>query len=76
LSRTTLAAQLLERLESRQAHVGVVGLGYVGLPLAVEFACGGLRTTGIDRDVHKVAAIGRGESYIPDVASEAVAELT
>jgi UDP-N-acetyl-D-glucosamine dehydrogenase len=71
-----LAAELLERLESRRASVGVVGLGYVGLPLAVEFASGGLTTTGIDLDEPKVAAIGRGESYIPDVKSETIAELT
>jgi UDP-N-acetyl-D-glucosamine dehydrogenase len=76
LTLSPLAAQLLERLESRQALVGVVGLGYVGLPLAVEFASGGLRTMGIDMDARKVAAIERGESYIPDVPSETLAGLT
>ena len=70
-----LATQLLERLESRQARAGVVGLGYVGLPLAVEFAHGGLTAIGLDVDTRKVDAIMRGESYIPDVDSEAVAEL-
>jgi UDP-N-acetyl-D-glucosamine dehydrogenase len=65
----------LERLESRTARVGVVGLGYVGLPLAVEFARGGLTAVGIDLDSRKVSAIGDGESYIPDVPSAAVAEL-
>ena len=70
------AARLLERLRSREARVGVVGLGYVGLPLAVELAQSGFTTTGIDLDDRKVAAIGRGASYIPDVASAAVAELT
>ena len=72
---SALAARLLERLESRQARVGVVGLGYVGLPLAVEFARGGLTAIGIDVDSRKVAAIQWGESYIPDVASAAIAEL-
>ncbi len=62
-----LAARLLRRLESREARVGVVGLGYVGLPLAVEFARNGLTAVGIDLDARKVAAIARGESYIPDV---------
>ena len=70
-----LASQLLERLESRKARAGVVGLGYVGLPLAVELAHGGLTAVGLDLDARKVDAIGRGESYIPDVDSAAVAEL-
>jgi UDP-N-acetyl-D-glucosamine dehydrogenase len=72
---SALAARLRARLESRQARVGVVGLGYVGLPLAVEFARSGLATVGIDLDAKKVAAIQRGESYIPDVASSDVASL-
>ena len=70
-----LSAQLLERLQSRQARVGVVGLGYVGLPLAVEFARSGLTAIGIDVDARKPAAILRGESYIPDVSSADVASL-
>jgi UDP-N-acetyl-D-glucosamine dehydrogenase len=72
---STLAQRLLERLESRTARVGVVGLGYVGLPLAVEFARGGLSAVGIDLDPRKIEAIANGQSYIPDVPSEAVAEL-
>jgi UDP-N-acetyl-D-glucosamine dehydrogenase len=70
-----LAARLLERLQSRQATVGVVGLGYVGLPLAVEFAHGGLTAVGIDLDARKVAAIERGQSYIPDVPAADIATL-
>src|SRR5439155_21850490 len=69
-------ARLLDRIQSRQARTGVVGLGYVGLPLAVELARSGFTTTGIDLDVRKVSAIGRGESYIPDVSSADVAEHT
>jgi len=72
---SVLAAHLLERLHSRQARVGVVGLGYVGLPLAVEFARSGLTAIGIDLDVRKVTAIQRGTSYIPDVPSADVAKL-
>src|SRR5213593_1068515 len=72
---SALAARLRQRLELRQARVGIVGLGYVGLPLAVEFARGGLTAIGIDRDHRKITAIGRGESYIPDVPSAAVTEL-
>ncbi|MCC7042228.1 MAG: nucleotide sugar dehydrogenase [Acidobacteria bacterium] len=70
---SSLAATLESRLTSRTARVGVVGLGYVGLPLAVEFARGGFRTTGIDLDARKVAAVNAGTSYIQDVASDDVA---
>jgi len=52
----------------------VIGLGYVGLPLAVEFAQGGFVATGFEVDERKVRAINRGESYIPDVNSSHVAE--
>jgi UDP-N-acetyl-D-glucosamine dehydrogenase len=72
---SVLSDQLFERLESRKARVGVVGLGYVGLPLAVEFARSGLTAVGIDLDARKVQAIERGESYIPDVPSGDVASL-
>lgn len=63
------ARRLIERLRARQATVAVIGLGYVGLPLAVAFAEGGFRVIGIDVDPHKVEAIARGESYIQDVPS-------
>jgi UDP-N-acetyl-D-glucosamine dehydrogenase len=69
------ATQLRDRLNSRQARVGVVGLGYVGLPLAVEFGQSGLTAIGIDLDEVKIAAINGGTSYIPDVPSKSVAEL-
>jgi len=67
---TPIAEQLLGRIHQGRARAGVVGLGYVGLPLAVEFARHGLTCTGIDLDDRKIAAIARGESYIPDVPSE------
>jgi len=69
------SAQLLNRIQSRRARAGVVGLGYVGLPLAVELARSGFVTTGIDLDARKIDAITRGESYIPDVSSADVADL-
>ena len=69
------AAALGERIARRTARVGVVGLGYVGLPLAVEFARAGFQTIGIDLDGRKVDAIGQGTSCIPDVATEEVARL-
>ena len=63
------------KLSARTARVGVVGLGYVGLPLAVEFARAGFDTTGIDLDSRKIDAVNQGTSYIPDVATEEVARL-
>ena len=66
---------MLESIRSRQARCGVIGLGYVGLPLAVEFARAGFVTTGIDLDQNKVRAINEGRSYIDDVAGSDVAEL-
>ena len=65
----------LERIANRTAKVGVVGLGYVGLPLAVEFGQAGFSVTGIDLDARKVDQINRRESYIQDVPTEAVAAL-
>jgi UDP-N-acetyl-D-glucosamine dehydrogenase len=73
---SALAASLLERIKSRRARTGVVGLGYVGLPLAVEFAKAGYHATGIDLDERKIQAIAEGRSYIPDVSSTDVAALT
>jgi UDP-N-acetyl-D-glucosamine dehydrogenase len=66
--------RLRTRLDERTALVGVAGLGYVGLPLAVEFARTGFRVTGIDPDVDRVAAVNRGESYIGDVRAEEVGD--
>src|SRR5688572_11174619 len=66
---------LRERIRSRTARTGVIGLGYVGLPLAVELAKAGYTTVGIDLDQRKVDAITAGTSYIPDVPSSAVADL-
>jgi UDP-N-acetyl-D-glucosamine dehydrogenase len=61
---------LIDRLHARDAHLGVIGLGYVGLPLAVEFAKAGFTVTGIDLDRRKVDSLNKGESYILDVSSE------
>ena len=61
---------LIAALRARTARVGVIGLGYVGLPLAVEFADAGLAVTSVDVDPAKVDSVSRGVSYIPDVAGE------
>src|SRR5882672_2037314 len=58
---------LHDRIRTRSARVGVIGLGYVGLPLAVEFARAGFTVTGFDVDGSKIAQINAGRSYIPDV---------
>ena len=72
---SSLAATLLDKIESRRARTGVVGLGYVGLPLLVEFAKAGYHATGIDLDARKIQAIDEGRSYIPDVATADVLAL-
>ncbi|MBP7693886.1 MAG: nucleotide sugar dehydrogenase, partial [Anaerolineales bacterium] len=72
---TSSNAELLERFANRTAVLGIVGLGYVGLPLAVEFARAGLRVIGVDVDPRKIEALGRGESYIQDVPAAEVADL-
>ena len=69
------ATRLLDRIRTRRARAGVVGLGYVGLPLAVEFARARLPTVGIDLDRKKIESVNRGTSYIPDVAGAEVARL-
>lgn len=66
---------LLQRLQDRTARVAVLGLGYVGLPLAVIFAEAGFKVTGIDPDENKVNALRQGKSYILDVSSEQVERL-
>jgi UDP-N-acetyl-D-glucosamine dehydrogenase len=68
-----IAEALLQKLYSRTARVGVVGLGYVGLPLAVELARAGFSTVGIDVDQRKADLINKGESYIQDVPTGDVA---
>src|SRR5687768_4406277 len=66
---------LIKNLKEKRACIGVLGLGYVGLPLAVVFAEAGFRVIGIDPDVRKVDALNGCISYIPDVKTEAVEKL-
>jgi UDP-N-acetyl-D-glucosamine dehydrogenase len=67
--------ELLKKIESKQAKLGVIGLGYVGLPLAVEFARAGFEVVGYDVDAGRVAELKAGRSYIPDVSSAHLAEV-
>ena len=63
-------AQILQdKIEARTARVGIIGLGYVGLPLAVEFAKAGFIVTGFELDENKIKAVNSRQSYIPDVPS-------
>jgi UDP-N-acetyl-D-glucosamine dehydrogenase len=66
---------LLTKIQTRDLQAAVIGLGYVGLPLAVELAKAGYRTVGIDLDRRKVEAINAGRSYISDVSQAELAEL-
>jgi UDP-N-acetyl-D-glucosamine dehydrogenase len=63
------------KIEAKTARVGIVGLGYVGLPLAAEFAKAGFVVTGIDVLENKVAGLNRGESHVQDVPSSEIAKL-
>jgi len=73
--QSDLVSALSQKLANRTAKVGVVGLGYVGLPLAVEMAKAGFTVHGFDLSAPKIDAIVRGESYIPDVPTAEVGEL-
>jgi UDP-N-acetyl-D-glucosamine dehydrogenase len=73
---TTATAQVLEnKIRSRRARIGIVGLGYVGLPLAVEFAKAGFSVTGIDVNPDKTRRVNAGDSYVSDIPSDALGAL-
>ena len=65
----------LKRLEQRDARVGVIGMGYVGLPLAVEFAEAGFQVIGMDVSASKIDSLNQGKSYIPDIPTERIKPL-
>jgi UDP-N-acetyl-D-glucosamine dehydrogenase len=77
VQRTTTVAPsgFRERLERREARIGIVGLGYAGLPLALAFAEAGFDVVGIDLDVERVRAVRDGRSYLVDVPAERYANL-
>ena len=70
-ARTTL----LNRIATREARIGIIGVGYVGLPLAVVFAEAGFRVTGFDLSAERAATINRGVSYIEDIPSSTLSDL-
>ena len=67
--------ELIDLITAKRAQVGVIGLGYVGLPLLAEFAGSGIKATGFEVDAEKAAQINSGNSYIGDVSSEVVKKL-
>ena len=68
-----LIDQLEASYENRKAVIGVVGLGYVGLPLALAAAAAGYRVVGFDIDPQKIEKLGRGESYLKHIGSDSIA---
>ena len=66
---------LLNRIERKTARVGIIGVGYVGLPLATVFAEAGFHVTGFDVNARRMEALNRGESYIEDVPASKIAHL-
>ena len=75
LETPTTAEILEQKIRTRGARVGVVGLGYVGLPLAVEFARAGFSVTGIDVSEEKARRVNAGDSYVGDVPSATLGPL-
>lgn len=71
-----MVSPLLAQIRQREAKVGVVGMGYVGLPLGMAFADAGFKVTGLEVDQRKVDCITKGESYIKHIKSEPLKELT
>jgi len=67
--------KLRKKIELKKAKVGVIGLGYVGLPLALEFAKAGFRVVGIDVDSAKVKSVNMGHSHITDIADEELSDI-
>lgn len=71
--RASICDRLIDRIDSREAVIGIVGLGYVGTPLALRYAEEGFRVIGFDNDPHKVGALNRGDSYIEHIRQESIA---
>ena len=72
---SNIKSELLEKINDRSAVVGIVGLGYVGLPLAVEFAKAGYKTIGFDVQAKKVDAVNAGHNYIGDIVGDTLKQM-
>jgi UDP-N-acetyl-D-glucosamine dehydrogenase len=75
MTQNANAQALDKKLRDKSAVIGVIGLGYVGLPLAIEFARKGFKTVGIDLDPRKIDALAEGKNYIQDISDDHVAEM-
>jgi UDP-N-acetyl-D-glucosamine dehydrogenase len=75
MAEVGMELSVLEMIQRREAKVGVVGMGYVGLPLGMAFAEAGFDVTGLDVDPRKVEALSKGESYIRHISSEPLSRL-
>jgi UDP-N-acetyl-D-glucosamine dehydrogenase len=75
LARKPNTKLLIDKIKAKQAKVGIIGLGYVGLPEAIYYAEAGFRVTGFDVAKERVAKLNRGESYIGDVSNERLMPL-
>jgi len=71
----TIQDTITKQLKNKTARIAILGMGYVGLPLAVVFAEAGFIVTGIDPDVRKIESLNKGASYIPDVSTQRLAQL-
>ena len=67
------AVALIKKIKSKKAEIGIIGLGYVGLPLVIEFCKAGFPVTGLDVDAEKVAMLRQGKSYIKHIDSSVLA---
>ena len=65
----------LQRIKEKKAHIGIIGLGYVGLPLAIEFCKTGFQVTGLDIDQEKIDLLSQGKSYIKHISGEKIKHL-
>ncbi len=66
---------LIDRIQNKTAAIGIIGLGYVGLPILLSFAKAGFRTLGLDVDADKIDQLSRGVSYIRHIPSESIQDL-
>ncbi|HLK56017.1 MAG TPA: nucleotide sugar dehydrogenase [Chthonomonadaceae bacterium] len=72
---TDPATQLIAKFQTQTAHIAILGLGYVGLPMAIEFVHAGFSVIGIDIDPERCETLAKGQSYIADVSDEALKEV-
>src|SRR4051794_14544339 len=75
MSTSPVATGFAEKIATREARIGIIGLGYAGLPLALGFADSGFHVTGIDLSAERVAAVNEHRSYLVDVPSERYAAV-